>query len=457
MKNKMLALVGDFLKDIGNLGSGVTSPADINFTQVGDVETTSESELTNTSEGEPQVVTLSRLYPASVIKIIQDGDQLRILGIYSNKFIDLEGEIIPEKAHKEYAAWTKDTGFRPVVTLMHMPRIPGLLWITLYNKLKANIPALSKAVHKIFKGYAIAEIDRVTPLNGFAAISAVVLPGMEDVAKRLAERDDLGMSHGFILLERDDKILTKYRSFEFTILPQSRAANIFTRPEVVSEEAMSIKALSPEDREFLVEAYGEVRIASFEASTADTAKVLAGILEFKDIMSEKTEEPTLESLENAKAEEEEEVLDRDSQSEDVEEGEKDEKEEVDNTEEQPVDDAVDDPYDELVQRVMKGLKIDQLSTLLENYKDRIVSLEEEVAELKSLKADVQEIQKTHDEAVAEEFTPPMWFEAGESPSQSKSNVIESDDSLNESEPQAPASTPEKEGFFQAMTQVIDNH
>lgn len=150
----------------------------------------------------------------------KDTDEWYLVGIYSNKFIDRDGEIIPFDAHQEYAEWTKEVGFRPVITLLHQPKMPAEFWQKAIDAYQNDGKQLNAIVQTVYEQTGIADVERIIPVNGFVAYVAKVRPEKYEAAQQLEkQKRSLGMSHGFVLLSKDDNILAKYRSFELSYLP----------------------------------------------------------------------------------------------------------------------------------------------------------------------------------------------------------------------------------------------
>lgn len=136
----------------------------------------------------------------------------------SNNFIDLDGDILSEVAHKEFVEWVGgNMELAPVFMTWHLP-----------ETVRKN------------------RVDYVGYENGFLLMSA---PLEENEAAALLKAQtitDLGMSHGTIVLERDPsdpRVVTKYRMVEVSDLPLKYAANPFTDFETIMKEAEMSKAL----------------------------------------------------------------------------------------------------------------------------------------------------------------------------------------------------------------------
>jgi NACalpha-BTF3-like transcription factor len=169
----------------------------------------------------------------------------RWLGWVSNKFMDREGEIITEDAHKDYVAW-----------LDAHPKAAGQLWTF-------HIPGTNRKNRADFWGY----------LNGFLLVGGKLT---EEEANALKSYDgDLGMSHGFYVLEKQGNLITKYRTFEYTVLPRNAAANPWTKFNVKELSNMSDKGLSQAQRDLAVQLHGEDFVNALESDTNKMATVLS--------------------------------------------------------------------------------------------------------------------------------------------------------------------------------------
>ncbi len=136
------------------------------------------------------------------------------------------------------------------------------------------------------KGDFLAYDDR-----GFSIASGWFDKDREYVAARLAEDDDLGVSHGMPIkeLERDADdatVITRYRSIEISPLPKGAAANELTG-FVTLEGNME---LSKEKREWLEGKLSEEDLAELDAAIDAKAKEAEG-LEFKGDEEGATGEP----------------------------------------------------------------------------------------------------------------------------------------------------------------------
>lgn len=172
-------------------------------------------------------------YNKSFVQFKQDDKgQYWFIGLYSNKFKDRQEEILSEKAHQEYVEWTKATGIKPPVTLYHQPKMEEGFWtkvMVAYEKGMISTPAMNALLKDLYKEYAIGETETVFFSNGFVGVVAKVYDDRVQWVKNMIEmKKDWGMSHGFVSFKMDANICERYRSFEFTVLLRSRAANVET-------------------------------------------------------------------------------------------------------------------------------------------------------------------------------------------------------------------------------------
>lgn len=339
------------------------------------------------------------------------------LGIYSNKFEDRDKEILSEKSHQEYISWLKESGFKPVITVHHQPKMPEIFWPVVFNKLENNIPKLNEVVRKIFKDFAFAEVQRVMYVNGFTVVAAKVFEDKSHIAEALSKQSDLGMSHGFIVKEFFDSIVNKYRSFEMSVLKRKRAANYITLSLFAAKEKFGMensKGLTAEDRQFLGAVYGDEVANSLEEGTKNIETMLqeAG-LSYKDfeVEDEKAKKPMMDDEDTA-----------DEMSSDEENDQPKKKE----TEDEPVVANV-----ELVNEVAKSLNLEALQEVLKGFAEAVKELQSTVktqgekitsleSENKSLK---KEVKKSEDETIAQAITPFNWSLIGLGSSKAKENVV----------------------------------
>ena len=192
----------------------------------------------------------------------------RWFGWVSNKWRDRDtnahpnGEILAEAAHKEFVEWTwKDTkNNMPQLWLWHTP------------------------------GTAVKErADWTDYADGFLLVSGHLTEAEAKTFQVLADKHDPGMSHGFLKIGYDAEkgVITKYRTFETSVLPREHVANEWTDFTTLEEKDM----FTPERREYLVEALGEEKVAGIEANTKNMSDELKELgVEFKAVEQEQPKE-----------------------------------------------------------------------------------------------------------------------------------------------------------------------
>lgn len=372
--------------------------------------------------------------------IIKGDEHWDIIGFYSNKWIDRDDEIIPEAAHIEYAQWVKETGFEPVITLYHQPKMAPGFWTMVFDAWENDIEKLNQVVDYVFDGFAIAKVKRVIPLNGFAMYAARVIPEMKSVVEKLEpDLPDLGMSHGFILKERDANILSRYRSFEMSVLKRHRAANVFTSVSAIAKlfrkQTMEELKLSKEDYEYLIELVGEEKvIQNLERNTGLAREQLEQALAFKSAHELEESEQGEDDMAKTKApdttiaeeQEQEEVLD--SKASTMTEDDEDEEEDDASDSAKSGEDA---DYAALFTKIVSDLGMEKLSeaiqTILTNQEEISKRQDELAKSLESVGGEVSNLKQSDDEKLANAWTPPQfaWMNT-HSPSQSNDNVTDED-------------------------------
>lgn len=213
-------------------------------------------------------------------QIWKQGDKLRWLTVYSNKFRDRDNppEIIASTAHKDFAAAIDEGDAElPELWLWHIP------------------------------GTRIGEADWLAyDERGFMMASGSIDEGKEAIAENVAEMDVL-VSHGMPIesIERepdDDTVITRYVSKEISPLPEFAAANMLTDFTILKEYDMEI----PEEKLEFLKAAGmeEGEIEELDRFLDDKAKEAEG-LEFKE---SETAEAVLEAVSEAEPAEDEELV-----------------------------------------------------------------------------------------------------------------------------------------------------
>ena len=186
----------------------------------------------------------------------------------SNNFIDRDGDIISEDAHKEYVEWVNKEENKDCMPAFVTWHIPGTA--------REN------------------PVDYVDYFNGFLVTSAK-LTDIEAVGLlKATKKTNIGMSHGSFVLERDAKdprVINKYRMYEVSDLPLDKAANPFTAIETVSKEVEMDK------KEYLAELLGEEKAEAFLAKTGLKQKSLQDAeIESKEADTAPVVEPVVEPV-----------------------------------------------------------------------------------------------------------------------------------------------------------------
>lgn len=152
-------------------------------------------------------------------KILDDG---KWLAIWSNSFIDKEGEIFSHKAHLDYIDWVNARNdYSDGDT--HMPE----LWMF-------HVPGtkIGKAIfvedHGLFQ-IAVGKFDDTE---------------IADVAKNALADLDISVSHGFYPVSKQDGVYKKYRTFEISTLLRGWEANEHTGFLNIGDNNMDEKVLA---------------------------------------------------------------------------------------------------------------------------------------------------------------------------------------------------------------------
>lgn len=326
----------------------------------------------------------------------------RVVLLYSNKYEDRDNDILTEEAHKEFAEWVNTSGFKPQITLFHMPSLSNAFWAKVYKAYGDNAEKLNQVVRRIYKdtGWAIGEAERVVYMNGFAVMVGKVYEDKYPVAEKLSTMKELGNSHLFLTTDFSSNgdagmIVNKYRSFEGTILPRKRAANMLTLP-IFKENDMGVKTkLTDADKQWLGEVLGDTDRDAMIKSTAELEQELDTMLSFKaateDPEGDKPAEEGAAAAEEAPAEEAP-------------------AEETAAPAEEPAGGT--DPEDvtkAITEKVMAAMNVEGLQTVLKQLADGQEELRKQIEALKSLQGEVAEIKKSEDERIAEKLTPVNWM------------------------------------------------
>lgn len=174
---------------------------------------------------------------------------------YSNSWEDRDKELITQDAHKEFVEWATSNKMYPELWLWHTP------------------------------GTRFGVADWLDFSDGFAHASGVVddTPQAKSTVEYLSTLPAgyLGVSHGF-QCKQDGRFITKYRSFEVSVLPSEVASALGTDFNVFGKET-DIMAFSKTQREFLVANMGEEAVTQLEARSEKAASALKATgLAFKE-------------------------------------------------------------------------------------------------------------------------------------------------------------------------------
>ena len=224
---------------------------------------------------------------SSGIRVFKAKDGFRWFGWVSNKYRDrdwpaepqLGGQIITEEAHKEFVLWVDEDPKERMPQYWH--------WHT------------PESAHK-------ERADWIDYSDGFLMMSGSLTEKEAELQTALNAKYDLAMSHGLVRsdlhYDKERGLIQKYRTFEVSDLPREFAANEWTDIVAIAKEVATM-GLTPEKRNFLVEAMGEEKVMELEQDTEKRAKALEDLgVEYKGL-----EEALSAIAEPEEAEEEEEA------------------------------------------------------------------------------------------------------------------------------------------------------
>jgi hypothetical protein len=208
----------------------------------------------------------------------------RWVAVTSNRWMDRDGQIILDSAHKEYVAW-----------LDANPTKAPQLWTW-------HTPGTARKNRADWWDYT----------NGFLVFSGPLTD--EEAAQYDGIKSyDVGVSHGFIAVVTEDRrFITKYRTYEISDLPAQAASNPFTQFDVFGEKDMNTAK-----REWLVTLFGEEKVSKLEGATAEMEQMLdeLGIPSAKELEKQWSEyqeslaEQAVEVTEEQKAAEQASIVD----------------------------------------------------------------------------------------------------------------------------------------------------
>jgi len=195
-----------------------------------------------------------------------------LFGTFSNNRIDREGQILTDAAHKEFIEFLNE----------HPERAPTLL----FWHIDGTDLSQSKAKMWFYKAGFLSMVWEVSDKS----------------AEFITNFDNLfnaGMSHGFNVLQFDDDgDIEQYRTFEASILPLDKAANLYTNIEVLEKEQ---KRMTPEQMKVAMQTFGS-KAAMAIAQELQESEQAANVLDDANVAKkdfdeeiETTEEPQTEA------------------------------------------------------------------------------------------------------------------------------------------------------------------
>jgi hypothetical protein len=173
----------------------------------------------------------------------------RFYAVWSNNFIDREGEIFTAASHKEFVDWATNNNEYPELWVWHT------------------------------KGSRFGQVDWLDATgDGFVHASGLIDKGKEAIAETLAEEDS-GVSHGFLGLQQEN-VIHWYRSYELSVLPTKNAAVWTTSFNILDAgKAADEMGFTPEKRRYFSDVLKipEEQIKSWEGQTEGLADTLKGL------------------------------------------------------------------------------------------------------------------------------------------------------------------------------------
>lgn len=259
----------------------------------------------------------------------------------SNKWQDEEEEILTDAAHVEFIQWLN----------AHPDQAPEL-WTW-------HVKGTQRENRADWWDYA----------HGFLMFSGVLTAAEAKAFTNADNKEPIGMSHGFYVLQKTGKYIQKYRTFEVSELPLSVAANQFTEFTIIGDMQ---KMFTARQRSYLVERFGEEKVLQLEGSTEDREKALTEMgVEWKALADEM--EAEIFKAEKAAILAEAEAMAKN-----------------------------------IVPQVLEALKLDELKTALKTLNERIEANKAALATLETIQADIEALKATEDEKVAAVLTPNNW-------------------------------------------------
>lgn len=181
-------------------------------------------------------------------------EQLRFVAYWSNRYVDRSGSPIPLAAHERAIARVDEQKSYPVL----------LQW------------------HSI--GTEYGQVDCMDISEGFNVAFGYILPGKEEIAYKVAERKDIGMSHGSLYkVDRINGDIIDFYPFELTTLPVDYAKNSWTSIDIGRWAKEKDMPFAPEKIAYLKSVgMTDEQIAQSETKTTQFKTQLAELgIEFK--------------------------------------------------------------------------------------------------------------------------------------------------------------------------------
>lgn len=295
----------------------------------------------------------------------------------TNNFIDSDGDIFCEAAHKEYIEFLdKNPDMAPAFMTWHIP-----------ETMRKNLP------------------DFWTYENGFLIFSGVLTEGEAQVLLKAQAETDIGLSQGVLGFGRDindPRVVTQYRMYEFSDLPLHRASNPFTTLEIAAKEA-KMQMKDEEKIEYLSKVLKGGREQAIKLISGQTAAAQQALKEAGIDNKEKTETPAPATTPAAAS-----VAPGDAH------------------------------IMELAEAVLKEkIDPDALNTYLEDLQKEVTEGKQAKEEVALLKAAIEDLNKSSDDKLAEKISPPItrvWMAKAKSKSVSDESVIGPDEVAPGKEP-----------------------
>ena len=376
------------------------------------------------------------------VKFLKDkSGQWWMLGIYSNRWMDREKDIISESAHKEFANWVNESGFRPQVTVYHMPKMPEGFWEKVWEKWGDDVGKLNEVVRKVYEKVSLGEVERIVYLNGFSLAVAKIFPHKYEEVEKLSSKKETGMSHGFLAMAESFagdfssikdavNIIERYRSFEVTVLRRARAANFGTAPLFVEEKGV---AYTEEDRAFMADLVPEEILNALDEDTKEASNIMDLLLDHKELSDPvaPSQEKAVDDQTDEEEETEEENMGKETKAKQVEsEAPEVQVEDVKETSEREEGSPAPAVVQQVTEKVLETLNPTQLQEVLASIVKNQEELAKEIASLKAdrskVESDLKELKKSDDEKIAAAYSPINWQNVGYAASASDKTEVPAD-------------------------------